>query len=116
MLAKFVVRALFAALGLWIAQRMHVVSARNTETLILAAVLLGLVNAFIRPVIFILTLPLTIATLGLFLLIVNAGMILLVSAFLPGFAVHGLVAGILAAIITGVTSWIGHMVLDTRRV
>jgi putative membrane protein len=117
MLAKFVVRALFAALGLWIAARLVPgVRVRDTETLILAAVLLGLVNAFIRPVIFILTLPLTIATLGLFLLIVNAGMILLVSAFLPGFAVHGLIAGILAAIITGVTSWIGHMVLDTRRV
>ena len=117
MLAKFIVRALFAALGLWLAARLVAgVHVRSVETLILAAVLLGLVNAFIRPVVFILTLPLTIATLGLFLLIVNAGMILLVSAFLPGFEVHGLIAGILAAIITGVTSWIGHMVLDDRRV
>jgi putative membrane protein len=116
MLAKFVVRALFAALGLWLAAKLVPgVHVRNAETLILAAVLLGLVNAFIRPIVIILTLPLTIITLGLFLLIVNAGMILLVSMFLHGFEVHGLVAGILAAIVTGVTSWIGHLLLRERR-
>jgi putative membrane protein len=74
------------------------------------------VNAFVRPVVVILTLPLTIVTLGLFLLIVNAGMIWLVSLVVPGFAVHGLIAGVLAAIITGISSWIGGMILrDDRR-
>jgi putative membrane protein len=117
MLAKFIVRALFAALGLWISARVfHVVQARDAETLLLAAVLLGLVNAFIRPIVFVLTLPLTILTLGLFLLVVNALMILLVAAVLPGFHVHGLAGGIMAAIITGVTSWLGHVVLSDRRI
>ncbi len=111
MVLHFVVRALFAALGLWIAERLHIVRVRDTETLIFAAVLLGLVNAFIRPIVFVLTLPLTVVTLGLFLLVVNALMILLVSALLRGFAVDGLGAAILAAIVTGVTSWIGHAVL-----
>ena len=116
MLAKFIVRALFAALGLWLSERVfHAVDARSLETLLIAAVLLGLVNAFIRPIVFILTLPLTIVTLGLFLLVVNAGMILLVSAFLPGFHVHGFGGGILAAVVTGVTSWIGHIVLNDKR-
>lgn len=117
MLAKFIVRALFAALGLWLSARVfHAVHARNVETLLLAAVLLGLVNAFIRPVVFVLTLPLTILTLGLFLLIVNALMILLVSVLLPGFHVHGLAGGVLAAVVTGVTSWFGHLVLSDRRI
>jgi putative membrane protein len=49
-------------------------------------------------------------------LIVNAGMIWLVSLVVPGFAVHGLIAGVLAAIITGISSWIGGMILrDDRR-
>ena len=75
-----------------------------------------MINAIVRPVVVILTLPLTIVTLGLFLLIVNAGMILLVSMVVPGFHVHGLIAGVLAAIITGVSSWIGGMILrDDRR-
>lgn len=112
MLTQFVIRAAFAALGLWLAARfVPGVRVRDAGTLILAALLLGLVNAFVRPVVFVLTLPLTIVTLGLFLLIVNALMIMLVSALLRGFEVHGLVAGVLAAIVTGLTSWIGHMLL-----
>jgi putative membrane protein len=112
MLARFVIRAAIAALGLWLAARIVPgVRVRDAGTLVLAAILLGVVNAFIRPVVFVLTLPLTIVTLGLFLLIVNALMILLVSAFLKGFQVDGLMAGILAAVVTGVTSWIGHMLL-----
>jgi putative membrane protein len=112
MLARFVIRAAFAALGLWLAARIVPgVRVRDVGTLVLAAILLGVVNAFIRPLVFVLTLPLTIVTLGLFLLIVNALMILLVSALLRGFEVHGLMAGILAAIVTGLTSWIGHMLL-----
>jgi putative membrane protein len=116
MLARLLVRAIFGALGLWLAARIVPgVHVRDTETLILAAVILGLVNAFVRPIVVILTLPITIITLGLFLLIVNAGLILLVSKFLPGFSVHGLVAGIEAAIVTGVVSWIGHAVVRSNR-
>ena len=117
MLAKFLVRAVFAALGLWVASKIVPgVSVNNTGTLIVAAVLLGVVNALVRPVVFILTLPLTVLTLGLFLLVVNAMMIGLVALLLGGFAVHGLVPGVLAAIVTGVASWIGGMALrDDRR-
>lgn len=112
MLARFIIRVAIGALGLWLAARfVPGVRVRDTGTLVLAAVLLGLVNAFIRPVVIVLTLPLTIVTLGLFLLIVDALMIMLVSALLKGFEVHGLMAGILAAIVTGLTSWIGHIVL-----
>ncbi|MDB5427118.1 MAG: hypothetical protein JWR47_676 [Phenylobacterium sp.] len=118
MFAKFIVRVIFGALGLWVASRLlhGGITVRDTTALILAAVLLGVVNAFVRPVVVILTLPLTIVTLGLFLLIVNAAMIGLVSLVVPGFHVHSLVAGVLAAIITGISSWIGGMILrDDRR-
>ena len=114
---RFIIRALFAALGLWLAARfVPGVHVRNAETVVFAALLLGLVNAFIRPVVIVLTLPLTLVTLGLFILVVNALMIMLVAAFLPGFDVHGLLAGILAAIVTGLTSWIGQMIVrDSER-
>jgi putative membrane protein len=117
MLARFLIRALFAALGLWVASAIVPgVHVRDTGTLIVAAILLGVVNAFVRPVVFILTLPITIVTLGLFLLVVNAAMIGLVAWLLPGFAVGGLLPGCLAAIVTGVASWIGGMVIhDTER-
>jgi putative membrane protein len=117
MLTRFIVRVIFGALGLWIAKEMVAgIYVHDATALFLAALLLGVVNAFVRPVVVILTLPLTIVTLGLFLLIVNAGMIWLVSLVVPGFAVHGLIAGVLAAIITGISSWIGGMILrDDRR-
>ena len=112
MLAKLIVRAIFGALGLWIASKLVAGIVVNGSTaLILAALLLGVVNAVVRPVVTLLTLPLTVVTLGLFLLIVNAARIGLVSLIVPGFHVHGLVAGVLAAIVTGVTSWVGGMIL-----
>ena len=117
MLTKFLVRAVFAALGLWVAARIVPgIHFNDAATLILAAVLLGVVNALVRPIVFVLTLPLTIVTLGLFLLVVNAAMIGLVAWLLSGMQVNGLVPGVLAAIVTGVASWIGGMILrDDRR-
>ena len=109
---KFFVRIGFAAAGLALAAHLVPgVSYDTTTTLILAAVLLGVVNAILRPILFVLTLPLTIITLGLFLLVLNGAMIMLVAHFLKGFVVHGLTAGILAAVVTGIVSWIGHMIL-----
>ena len=117
MFARFIVRVIFGALGLWVASKLVAgIVFHDTTSLILAAVLLGVVNAFVRPVIVILTLPLTILTLGLFLLIVNAAMLGLVAVLRSGFEVRGLIPGVLAAIITGISSWIGGMILrDDRR-
>ncbi len=118
MLAKFLVRAVFAALGLWIADRLlGGVYINNAMTLAIAALLLGVVNAVVRPIVFVLTLPITIVTLGLFLLVVNALMIGLVAWLLPGMHVYGLLPGIGAAVITGVASWIGHLAVgDAKRI
>lgn len=102
----FLVRLVITALGLWIAaQLLPGIAFSSTRALILSALLLGLVNAVIRPIIFILTLPLTVLTLGLFILIVNGISLALVAWLVPGFHVAGLGSATLGAIIVGLTSW-----------
>ena len=108
----FLLRAVFAAFGLAIASRLVPgVTYDTPTTLFLAALLLGVVNALLRPLLVILTLPITVLTFGLFLLVINAAMVLLVSRILPGFHVAGFLPGLLVAIITGLTSWAGTLLL-----
>jgi putative membrane protein len=103
----FLIRAAVVGIGLWLASKIVPgVAFNSAETLIAAALLLGIVNAVVRPVIVILTLPITLLTLGLFLLVVNALMILLVAWFLPGFMVAGFWSAVGAAIVVGLTSWV----------
>ena len=83
-------------------------------TFILAALLLGLVNAFVRPVAFPLTLPLTIITLGLFLLVLNAAMFGLVAAILDNFVATGLGSAILGALIVSITSMIASWYIGPK--
>jgi putative membrane protein len=86
----FILRALIAALGLWLATEwVDGVTIDSAGTLIIAGLLLGIVNAIVRPLAVILTFPITLVTLGLFLLIVNAAMVALVAWFLPGFNLAG---------------------------
>jgi len=103
----FLIRLLITALGLWVADRLLPgITITGTGALIISALLLGIVNAVIRPVILILTLPLTILTLGLFVLIVN-GISLAIAAWLvPGFHIAGLWSATFGAIIVGLTSWV----------
>ena len=109
---NFILRALIAAAGLWLASAIVPgIGYDGWVDLLLAGLLLGLVNAFVRPVVTILTLPVTILTLGLFLLVVNAAMIGLVGWLLPGFTVAGFWPAIFAAIVTGVVSWVGQALL-----
>lgn len=102
-----VIRTLISALGLaaaaWIVPG---VNFSGPGTLILAAVLLGLVNAFVRPLVVVLTLPLTVVTLGLFLLVVNAAMFGLVAALLDGFTVSGFWAALFGWLIVSLTGWL----------
>ncbi len=117
MLLKFLIRVLVAAAGLWLAAYLIAGVRYDTlTTLAIAAVLLGVVNALVRPVVTVVTFPITLLTLGLFLLVVNAGMIGLVAWLLKGFTVDGLWAGVQAAVVTGAVSWIGQVLLrDARR-
>ena len=103
----FLIRAVVVAIGLWLAsQIVPGVEIRSTGSLVAAALLLGIVNAFVRPILVILTLPITLLTLGLFLLVINGLMIELVSHFLGGFVVLGLWPAILASVVVAITSWL----------
>ncbi len=73
-----------------------------------AAAILGIINTFMRPVLLILTLPLTVLTLGLFAFIINALMLLLTAAFVPGFKIDGFGWAFLGALIISVISWIAN--------
>lgn len=102
-----VLRTLITMLGLFLASVLVPgVAISGAWTFIFAAVLLGLVNAFVRPIAFMLTLPITLVTLGLFLLVLNAAMFGLVAAMLDGFAVSGFWSALFGAVIVGVTSTI----------
>jgi len=102
-----IIRMFIAMLGLFLASKLLPgVSIHGTGTFFLAAILLGIVNAIVRPIAFILTLPLTIVTLGLFLLVLNAAMFGLVAAVLDDFSVAGFWSALFGAIIVSITSTI----------
>ncbi|NES97937.1 MAG: phage holin family protein [Desertifilum sp. SIO1I2] len=78
----------------------------------IAALVLGLVNAIVRPILVILTLPITVVTLGLFLLVVNAISLWVVAALSPGFAVTGFLSALIGSIILSITaSLINRLIL-----
>lgn len=94
------------AVALWlVAQLLPGVSLDDPFSTFVAALVLGLVNAVIKPVLIILTLPATILTLGLFLLVVNGLLFWGVAAALPGFHVHGFWWGLAGALVYSVLTW-----------
>jgi putative membrane protein len=110
MIARFLLRAALAALGLWLATVLVAgVHIASPGTLVLAALLLGVCNALVRPVLVLLTLPITVVTLGLFLLVVNAAVLGLVAWLVPGFSVAGFLPALLGSVIISITGWIGSM-------
>ncbi|HEX3917906.1 MAG TPA: phage holin family protein [Caulobacteraceae bacterium] len=114
---RFILRALVAAAGLWVASKIIPgVQMENWKTLVLAGLVLGIVNALVRPIVTFLTLPVTILTLGLFLLIVNGLMILLTSWVVdhfPGLHMHigSLLNSVLVTIVVWLVSLVGNMFL-----
>jgi len=102
-----VLRTLITMLGLYMASALIPgVQITGTGSFILASILLGLVNGFVRPIAFLLTLPLTVVTLGLFLFVLNAAMFGLVAAMLDNFVVAGFWAAMFGAVIVSITSTI----------
>jgi putative membrane protein len=103
------------AIGLWVASELVTgISVRGGATLIGAALVLGLVNAVVRPIAVVLTLPITLVSLGLFLWVINAAMIGLVAWFLEGFQVANFGSALLGAIIVSLTGWIGNAFIGER--
>ncbi len=114
-MAGFLLRTLITALGLWFAQTIIPgIDIETTGTLVLAALLMGLVNALVRPVVILFTLPITIVSLGFFLLVVNAGMFGLVAAFLEGFTVSGFFAALFGWLIVSLTSTVASWYIGPK--
>jgi putative membrane protein len=111
----FFVRMLVTAAGLalaaWIVPGIYVSGAGS---LILAAFLMGVVNAFVRPIVIVLTLPLTVVTLGLFLLVVNAAMFGFVAWLLGGFAVAGFWSALAGWLIVSFVGWLASCFIGSK--
>jgi putative membrane protein len=114
-MAGFILRALIASLGLWAATEiLDGLTIDDATTLILAGVLLGLVNAVVRPFVLLLSLPALLFTLGLFLLVINAAMLGLVALMLHGFHIDGFWTAIGGSLIVSVVSWIGSWFIGPK--
>lgn len=106
-----IIKILISALAVFVtAYLLKGVTVKNFGSAILVAIVLGVVNAIVRPVFVFLTIPVTILTLGLFLLVINALLIMLVDAIVPGFKVKSfwwaLLFSIILSLVNGILSWI----------
>lgn len=111
----FLLRTLINAVGLWIASALLPgLSFTSGGSLLLAAFLLGIVNAVVRPLVIFLTLPITILTLGIFLFVINALMLMLVAALLDGFLLSGFWAALFGSLIVSITSWLASWYVGPR--
>ncbi len=106
--------ALSAATLLFISFLVPSVSVSGLYIALITALVLGLVNALIRPLLVLLTLPITILTLGLFTLVINAGLFWFVSTFIDGFEVHGFWGAFIGALFMTLVSWLGSAVFKDR--
>ncbi len=111
----FLARLFITAFGLWMADTLLTgIRFEGVVALWIAALLLGVVNAYVRPIVILLTLPLTLITLGLFLFVINGAMLMLVGWLMPSFQIEGLGWGILASVIVGLTGWAANAFVGNR--
>jgi putative membrane protein len=115
-MAGFILRGLIAALGLWAATEVFEgrIVINSPATLIFAGLLLGVVNAIVRPIAVVLSLPALLLTLGLFLLVINAAMLGLVALLLPGFHIAGFWTAVGGSLIVSLVSWIASWFIGSR--
>ena len=111
----FLLRWAISALGLWLADQLLAgLSFDSAGPLIAAALLLGIVNAVVRPLAIFFTLPATLVTLGLFLLVINAAMLGLVAGLLDGFQVASFWSALGGWAVVSLTSWLASGFVGER--
>ena len=111
----FLIRLLVVAAGLWLASEwVPGIEVKGVWTLLGAALLLGLVNAIVRPLLILLTLPITVLTLGLFLLVINAGTLALVAWAFDDFTIAGFWPAVGGAIVVSLTGWLASYFIGPR--
>ena len=117
MLKLLVVWLINALALLTVAYVLPGIAIADFTTALIAALVLGLVNAFIRPVLILLTLPATILTLGLFIFVINGLLFWFVGSYLQGFTVSGFWAGFFGAIVYSIVSWaLSSVLLPGRKI
>ncbi len=105
----FIARTFITAFGLWIADTLLPgIRFDGVVSLWLSAFLLGVVNAVVRPLVVLLTLPITFLSLGLFMLVINGSMLMMVAAFVGSFHIAGLGSAVVASVILGVSGWLAN--------
>jgi putative membrane protein len=105
-----------SALAVWIVSRIVPgIYVHGPVAALIAALVIGFINATIGLLIKIVTFPLTLLTLGLFWFVINAAMLKLASAFVPGFEVHGFGAALIGAIVLSLVNWLLHWLIVPRR-
>ena len=102
---SFLTRWLVTTIAVGVAVQLTDISTEGWLPLIVAALLLGVINAIIRPIMLLLSLPFILVTLGLFILVVNALMLWLVGELVPGFHVPGFWTAFFGAIIISIVNW-----------
>jgi putative membrane protein len=99
----------FNAFALWATTLVPgIVFKGNIVTLLIGGAILGLFNLIVRPLAMLISLPLLIVTLGLFYFVLNGILLWMASLVIPGYAVNGLLAGILGALVISIINWILH--------
>lgn len=104
-IANWIVSALAILVTAYVLPGVHI---EGFTTALVVAVVLGIVNAIIKPILFILTLPITILTLGLFTLVINAIMVLLVNSLVKGFTVDGFGWALLFSLVLSIVNSFLH--------
>lgn len=105
---KLILHWLVAAAAVGIAAYLVPGVTVTVEGALIAAVVLAAINIFLRPALFVLTLPITVVTLGLFSLVLNALLVMLASLAVPGFRVDGFWSALLFALVLAVINWVFH--------
>ena len=111
----FIIRVLVVAAGLWVATKIVPgVTIHNGWALFWAALVLGIINAIVRPIVILMTLPLTVLTLGLFLLVINAGTLSLAAWLLDGMTVAGFWSAFFGALVVSIVGCIVTWLIGAR--
>src|SRR6188472_405446 len=113
MLIRLLIAWAVNALALWICDGIFSsVSIHGAWAYIIGAAVLGIANAVIKPILALLTLPLIIVTLGLFLLVINIAMVALAEWIAPNFSIDGFWSYVGTVFVVWVVNWVGHALLD----
>ena len=114
---RFLLRVLLNAVAVFLAaQLIPGIGLSGPGAALAAGIVLGIVNAIIRPLLILLTLPVTFATLGLFIFVVNAACLALAAWLVPGFTISGFWAAFLGALVISIVSWLlSALLIDKER-